>query len=411
MTLPIKLVVFDVEGVLIPKWRFLLFGASKGHGLSTFIKFSMIGVLYTIRVFSLERSLRTIFGSLKGANLGKLSEVFNDLPLMPGSKQLFKKLKNLGFKTALISSGLPDVFVDDLAKRLGADYSSGIKVDVREGVLTGEISGDVIKADGKIAALKRIMVSEGLSSEDCALVADDFNNLLLLRICGLSIGFNPDYVIGREADFVINEDLSDISDILTKGAVLENHISRSNIIRELIHITGLLVPFLCIYLFNNLIVAMLLFAAVLIYSTAELLRIFGTKVPIISTITLWAADRAELQEFNTAPIFHALGIAFTLLLFPAKIGYAAIAVLTLGDSSASIFGKKFGHRKMPFNRRKSIEGSIVGLVIAFLGALLFVEPLTAIIGAGVGLFIEALPSPIDDNLTIPLVAGMAMYII
>lgn len=409
--MPIKLVVFDVEGVLIPKWRFLLFGASKGHGLTTFLKFSVIGVLYTLRIISLERSLRTIFGSLKGANIVKLSEVFNDLPLMPGSEQLFKNLKNLGFKTALISSGLPDIFVDDLAKRLGADYSSGIKIDIREGVLTGEISGDVIKTDGKIMALKGIMASEGLSSESCALVADDLNNLMLLRICGLSIGFNPDYVIGREADFVINEDLSDITDILTKGTVLKNHISRSNIIRELIHTTGLLVPFLCIYLFNNLIVAMLLFIVVLIYSASELLRIFGINVPIISTITLWAADRSELQEFNMAPIFHALGIAFTLLLFPTQIGYAAIAVLTLGDSSASIFGKRFGHRKMPFNRRKSIEGSIMGLIIAFLGALLFVDPLTAIIGAGAGLLIEAFPSPIDDNLTIPLVAGMAMYFI
>jgi phosphoserine phosphatase len=141
--LPIKLVVFDVEGVLIPKRRFLLFEASRGHGITIFIKFAIIGVLYSIGVLSLERSLRAVFRSLKGTQIGELSKVFKGLPLMPGSEELFNELKTLGFKTALISSGLPDALVADLAERLGADYFSGIQVEIREGVLTGEISGYV----------------------------------------------------------------------------------------------------------------------------------------------------------------------------------------------------------------------------------------------------------------------------
>lgn len=269
----------------------------------------------------------------------------------------------------------------------------------------------MIKKEGKVAALEGIMASEGLSSESCALVADDINNLQLLRICGLSIGFNPDYMISRRADYVVKEDLSEIPRILTEGVMLDNRISTGNLIREMIHASGLIIPFICVYLFNNLIVATLLFIAAFIYSASELLRILGTNVPIISKITLWAADRSELQEFNTAPIFHALGIALSLLIFPTRIGYAAIAVLTLGDSSASILGKRFGRIKIPFNRGKSIEGSIIGLVIAFLGALLFVDPITAIVGAAAGILIEALPLPLDDNLLMPLAAGVSMFLL
>jgi dolichol kinase len=255
------------------------------------------------------------------------------------------------------------------------------------------------------------MSSEGLSPESCALVADDLNNLQLLKICGMSIGFNPDYVISRRADYVVKEDLSQIPRILTDGAILDNRISAGNVLRELIHASGLLIPFICIYLFNNPIVATMLYEATLIYSVSELLRIFGTNVPIISKITLWAADRSELNEFNTAPIFHALGIALSLLIFPTKIGYAAIAVLALGDSSASLFGKRFGRIKIPFNKSKSIEGSIFGLIIAFLGALIFVDPITALVGAVVGILIEALPLPLDDNLLIPLAAGLSMTLL
>ncbi len=330
---------------------------------------------------------------------------------MPGSEKLFTDLKSLGFKTALISSGLPDEMVADLARHLGADYSTGIRVETRDGVLTGEISGNVIKEKGKVAALEEIIASEGLSSENCAIVVDDLNNMQLLRICGLSIGFNPDYVIGRGADYVVKEDLSEIPRILTGEAMHDTQITTGNVIREAIHTSGLLIPFLCIYLLNNQTVAALLIVAALIYSASELLRIHGTNVPLISRITLWAADRSELQEFNTAPIFHAMGIALALLIFPARIGYAAIAVLTLGDSSASILGKRFGKTKIPFNRGKSVEGSIFGFVFALLGALLFVDPVTAIMGAASGLLIETIPLPIDDNLLIPLAAGASMILI
>lgn len=409
--MPIKLVVFDVEGVLIPKRRFLLFEASKGHSVTSFIIFAIVGVLYSIGVLSLERSLRILFRSLKGKQVEELAAEFKRLPLMPGSEELFGELKTLGYKTALISSGLPDTFVSELAGRLGADYSSGIQVETRDGVLTGEISGSVIKEAGKVEALEEIISHEGLSSKSCVLIADDLNNMQLLRICGLSIGFNPDYVISRRADYIVKEDLSQIPHILIGEAMLDNRITNSNVVRELIHASGLLIPFISIYLFNNLIVATLLFIAVFIYSLSELLRIFGTNVPIISKITLWAADRSELNEFNTAPIFHALGIALSLLIFPTRIGYAAIAVLALGDSSASLLGKRFGRNRIPFNRGKSVEGSIIGLVVAFLGALLFVDPLTALVGATVGILIESLPLPLDDNLLIPLAAGISMTLL
>jgi len=98
--LPIKFVVFDVEGVLIPKRRFLLFEASKGHSITSFVIFAIVGVLYSIGALSLERSLRILFRSLKGKEVGELAAEFKRLPLMPGSEELFGELKTLGYKTA-----------------------------------------------------------------------------------------------------------------------------------------------------------------------------------------------------------------------------------------------------------------------------------------------------------------------
>jgi dolichol kinase/phosphoserine phosphatase len=409
--LPLSFVVFDVEGVLIPKRRFLLFEVSRVHGVRAFVKLLLVGVLYSMGVVSLERSLSVIFRSLRGTRVEDLSRLFRGVPLMPGAEELFVDLRARGLRTALISSGLPDFLVADLAGRLGADYSSGIGVGVSDGVLTGEISGDVISRRGKVAALEKILKVEGVSAEECAVVVDDLNNLQLLGVCGLSVGFNPDYVIGSRADYVVKEDLSEIPSIVASGVVKGRRVSRSNLVRELIHASGFLIPFLCIYLLSNLVVAELLFAAIVVYASAELLRIFGVEVPVVSRVTLWAADRSELHEFNTAPIFHAAGIAFSLIVFPVSVGYAAIAVHTLGDSSASLVGKRWGSVRIPYNRGKSVEGSLVGMLFAFLGAVVFVDPVTAAVGALAGISVESLPLPLDDNLLVPLAAGVAMWLL
>jgi dolichol kinase len=118
-----------------------------------------------------------------------------------------------------------------------------------------------------------------------------------------------------------------------------------------------------------------------------------------------------LYEFATAPIFFALGIMLSLVLFPAPANYAAVVILTFGDGFATIFGKKFGRTVIPFNKGKRLEGSVFGFLFAFLGALVFVDPVKALIGATVGMLIEVLPLPINDNLTIPLAAGLALTLI
>jgi dolichol kinase len=98
-------------------------------------------------------------------------------------------------------------------------------------------------------------------------------------------------------------------------------------------------------------------------------------------------------------------------LFPAQISYVAITVLTLGDSTADLLGRLFGRIHYPFNKAKTIEGSLGGFFASFGGALLFTTPMTAVVGALIGMIIEALPLPIDDNLSVPLSVAIALFIV
>ena len=408
-----RLIVFDVEGVLVPKRRYLLFEIARKVGLRAFIKMIAVGVLYEAGLLSLESTFRRIFTVLRGLTISNIFQLYKRIPLMPGAEEVFERLNKAGYKTALISSGLPTLLVKDLAARLGADYAFGLELETVNGRLTGEIRGDVLKPDGKAIVLKKILEEEGLSSQDCVVVADDRNNLPMFRLCTLRVGYNPDFLLSAKSDFVVRNDLSEILPILTENAlqVPSSPFSRRDIIRETIHIGSFLVPFICIYLLESHLVSLLIFLITSLYIVSEVARLQGINFPVFSTITWKAANKPEFYEFATAPIFFALGIMFSLILFPAPASYASIAILTLGDGFATIFGRKFGSVVFSFNKGKNVEGSVFGFLFASVGAMLFVDPVKALMGAAAGMLVECLPLPLSDNLTIPLASGLVLTLI
>jgi len=406
-----RLIIFDVEGVLIPKRRYLLFEASRRLDFISFLKMLWAGFLYESGLVSLETALRKIFKQLRGLTMNDLFLLYKKVPLVPNVKEVFEQLKKTGYKTALISSGLPQPFVEDLASQLGCDYAFGLNLEVAKDYVTGQISGDVIKPEGKAIVLKRILEKEGLSPADCVLVADDRNNLPMFPLCANKIGYNPDFLLAYKSDVVVKGDLTELVPLLTGNKVNTHSVSRRELFREAIHIAGFLVPFFTVYLsLPDYFVILLIFVVTLLYIASELARMLGVNVPVISTITWKAAIQPEIYEFATAPIFFAMGIMLTLVLFRPPISYASIAIFTLGDGIATLFGKKIGNHAFLYNKSKMVEGTFFGFLFASLGASLFISPLKALAGAVLGMIAESLPAAVNDNLTIPLVAGLTMLI-
>ena len=408
-----RLVVFDVEGILIPKNRYLVFDISRKVGFWGFIRTLALGFLYEIGLLSLESALRRIYTMLKGLKAEEVLQLHKKIPLMSGTEEVFKRLNANGYKTALISSGLPTLFVKDLATRLKADYAYGLELEIVNEHLTGAIGGEVLKSGGKAAVLKKILEKEGLNPQNCVMVADDRNNLPMFPLCNLRIGYNPDFILSAKSDFVTRGELTEILPLITgeKPRVIHPVMSRSRGIREIIHMSSFLLSFVSIYLTGNILLASLIILVTVLYTLSEVARVRGINLPILSSITWNAANKPELYEFATSPIHFALGIAISLLIFPAPICYVAITILTLGDGFAHIFGMKFGRIRLPFNKGKNLEGTIFGFLFALLGAMIFVDPVRALIGAAIGMLLEALPLPINDNLTMPLASGLILTLI
>ena len=403
-----RLVVFDVEGVLIPKNRFI-FELGKTLGLFKLIKLLFFGFLYEAGILKLESALKHVFSNLRGVELETLECIFDKIPATPFLQSIFSQLKERNCKIALISSGLPTVIVKELADCLGAEYAYGIDVETQDGKLTGQIHGDAIAPSGKMKILSKILAAENLELKDCVVVADDRNNRCLFAPEVLKIGFNADFVIRIKADRVINGKLSSILPVIDGDKHKRSFPSINDFVREDIHAAGFFMPVIA-GLITVPVVAALIILIAIVYTVSELRRLEGRELPLVSAITRHAASQSELYGFAASPLYFAFGIVTTLLLFPAHAAGAAIAMFCLGDSSASLFGGLIS-KSLPFNKGKTWEGSLAGFFFAFLAGTFFVSPWLALAGAAIAMTIEVLPLPVNDNVLIPIITGAALTLL
>lgn len=112
---------------------------------------------------------------------------------------------------------------------------------------------------------------------------------------------------------------------------------------------------------------------------------------------------------------------FTALLPMAIIAaMGAVITFTFGDSFSTMVGERFGNHKLPYNKSKSIEGtltffgtSFIGIYIVFLMTGSF-QWIPALIAALVGSIAESLiPTNhwLDDNFVVPISVTVVLYLI
>ncbi|UCH32744.1 MAG: HAD-IB family phosphatase [Candidatus Bathyarchaeota archaeon] len=392
----------------MPKNRYLIFELGRSLDFLQFMRLLFFGFLYEIGVFSLESALKGIFNLFKGLKTEEMLNLFEKIPILPHTEVIFEELKRQGIEIALISSGLPQIVIENLANRLKADHAYGFELEIRDNLLTGKIKGSVIKKNGKAIVLDQLLTKKGLKRKNCVVVADDRNNASIFYPEALKIGYNPDFLLILKSDVVIKGSLIKILSVFKETHRRPRHsLLRHEVVREFIHAGGLLAIFTAAIL-GIYPTVLLLSLITLIYAISELARIQRKHVPIISHVTLNAATPSERYEFTTAPILFALGVTLSLLIFQSPINFASIAIVSLGDSAASVFGGFFGKIALPFNKGKSLEGSVACFGFAFLGAILFLSPPRAFFGAIIGMVVESLPLPINDNLSMPLITGFLL---
>lgn len=120
--------------------------------------------------------------------------------------------------------------------------------------------------------------------------------------------------------------------------------------------------------------------------------------------------------------FFLVASLLSILLFEKGIAISVLLFSVFGDAASTIVGVKYGKTKL-FGE-KSLEGSLAFFIICFFVGLFLIfsrrmflgltgptKLLLILVGSFAASFIELLPIPLDDNLTIPLFSGVVMKIV
>ncbi len=194
-----RLVAFDMDSTLIQTEVIdeLARLAGVGDEVSAITEAAMRGEL------DFQASFRRRVALLKGLPESALQTVVDNVPLMDGAERLIATLRRLGYKTAILSGGF--TFMGrELQRRLGIDYLHSNELDIVDGVVTGEVQGEIVDGARKAYYLAQIAAAEGLSMEQVIAVGDGANDLPMLRLAGLGIAFRAKPVVRQSAHQAIS---------------------------------------------------------------------------------------------------------------------------------------------------------------------------------------------------------------
>lgn len=148
---------------------------------------------------------------LKGLDYAQAVEICKDLPLMPGATELIPALKEKGYKVVCFSGGFR-IGTSPAKDKLGLDADFSNVLHEKDGVLTGQVGGDMMFGFSKGDMIQRLQNILGISKADTLVCGDGANDLSMFEHADTRIAFCAKEVLKKEANIIV--DKKDLTEIL-----------------------------------------------------------------------------------------------------------------------------------------------------------------------------------------------------
>jgi len=201
------LVVLDVDSTLIENEVIELLADAAGSldEVARITTSAMNGEL------DFEESLRARVATLAGLPVSVFDDVAGLIRVTDGVPEMISGVHAAGGRVGVVSGGFHEL-VDPIAERLGLDYWRANRLEVEGGLLTGGLSGAVVDAQAKANTLREWADDFGVPLRQTMAVGDGANDLPMMAITGLSVGFDAKAPVRDEADIIM--DLRDLGQLL-----------------------------------------------------------------------------------------------------------------------------------------------------------------------------------------------------
>jgi len=210
------LVAFDFDGTLSDSEMTVLLGERNG----TAADMADITERAMNNEIEYAQSLRQRCALLEDLPDAEAQAAFDQVELRAGAADVIADLREAGVYVAILTGG----FERGVARALEHE---GVEVDaivanrlpVADDALTGEVEGPLIEGT-KDDALEVLAAAVGEDMADTVAVGDGANDLPMLEVAGLAVGFDPKPAVAPSCDTIVDS-MVELGEVLESEDVLD----------------------------------------------------------------------------------------------------------------------------------------------------------------------------------------------
>jgi len=164
-------------------------------------------------------SLRKRCALLEGLPEEDAQTAFDRVELRPGAAEVIEALQGAGVYTAVVTGGF-ERGVESALEREGVEVDCLVanRLPIADGRLTGEVEGPLIEGT-KDDALDILTSVVGEDHTATVAVGDGANDLRMLEVAELAIGFSPKPAVEPSCDVVVDS-MAELLDVLEAEGVV-----------------------------------------------------------------------------------------------------------------------------------------------------------------------------------------------
>ena len=157
------------------------------------------------------KALRARVALLEGLEEQKVNEICATLPMIQGATEVVAGLKEKGYTVVCFSGGFRNA-TKPACEKLGIDAEFSNFLHAENGVLTGQVGGEMMYSAAKGDMILRIQSLLGIGRQDTLVVGDGANDLSMFAHADTRVAFCAKLILKEAATHCV--DVKDLREIL-----------------------------------------------------------------------------------------------------------------------------------------------------------------------------------------------------
>ena len=192
-------------------------------------------------------------------------------------------------------------------------------------------------------------------------------------------------------------------------------VASNEVLRKGLHLVVAALPLMMLEIGRLLSLAILV-PVTLLAVTADIIRSRSSRFESLIQKVFGMMMRRDEQAGEGHLIVNGatwvlLSLTLLTVVFDLETAGPSFMMFMVADAAAAIAGRTLGKHQWPWSRR-TLEGSLAFVVSALGIGLLFagISGWSMLAASLVGMIAESLPGPLNDNIRVPFLMALAMYI-